>query len=171
MTTNKQNGVTISPVFGKAIKENLIVGVNAFVGIYDNKYLPDNGKTESDSYGGGFFLRKYKNLGASSFYLFLQAGLGATYNQYKQEGPYTSANKQKTFNVGVTAYPGLAYAVSKKLQLETGFNNLVSLNYFHSKTESGNPAAVAKTRGVNFSSSLSNATNSLFMGVRVLIGK
>jgi len=171
MTTNKQNGVTISPVFGKAIKENLILGVNAIVGIYNNKSFPNNGKSKTESYGGGMFIRKYKNLGASSFYLFAQAGLGAAYHHYEAEGPYTGSAQQKIFTIGINAYPGLAYAVSKKLQLETGFNSLVSLNYSINKMESGTPATVSKTNGISFSSSLSNATNSLFLGIRVLLGK
>ena len=169
VTTNKQSGINISPVFGKAIKENLVVGLNASFGIYNNENLPNNGKFETDYYAAGIFIRKYKNLGKSDFYLFFQAGMSASFNTQKQEGPFTPLIKQKGFSVGLIAYPGLSYAVSKKLHLETGFNNLVSIGYTTNKIESGSPVIISKSNSLSFSSSLSNATSSLFLGIRVFI--
>lgn len=171
ITTNKQNGLNISPVFGKAIKENLVLGVNAGAGIYKN----DDPSTPSDeyktkSYGVGIFLRKYKNIGASGFYLFAQGGLGVGYYNEKQEGGYTTYNDLKRTSVGINAYPGISYAVSKKLHLETGFANLLSLGYFHETRKVATPIITSKTNGFNISSSLNNIS-SLYLGFRLLIGK
>jgi hypothetical protein len=169
VTTNKNSGIYISPVIGKAIKENLVVGLNASFGFNNNKNLPNNGKFETDYYAAGVFMRKYKNLGKSDFYLFFQAGMSVSFNTQKQEGPFAPLVKQKGFSVVVIAYPGLSYAVSKKLHLETGFNNLVSLSYVRNKAESGSPVIISKSNSLSFSSSLSNATSSLFLGIRVFI--
>ena len=56
--------------------------------------------------------------------------------------------------IGVNAYPGISYAVSKKLHLETGFNNLLMVNYFHEMRETGSPVETYKTNGFSVSISL-----------------
>jgi hypothetical protein len=172
ITTNKQNGINISPVFGKAIKDNLIFGVNAGFGIYNNDNPVNKWEYNTNSYNAGVFVRKYKNLATSGFYLFVQAGLGINYYKQKQEGlSPMDFDETKRVTVGINAYPGISYAVSKKLHLETGFNNLLSLNYFIDKREVGSPVTKYKTNGLGISSSLNNATSSLYLGFRLLIGK
>lgn len=169
ITTNKQNGIFISPVFGKAIKDNLILGINAGFGIYSNDYPIRN--TEYDTYNAGLFLRKYKNIATSGFYIFVQGGLGVSYYNQKEEGMPTTYDNIKRTTIGINAYPGISYAVNKKLHLETGFNNLLMVNYFHEKRETGSPVTTYKTNGFSVSSSLNNATSSLYLGFRLLIGK
>jgi hypothetical protein len=172
ITTNKQNGINISPVFGKAIKDNLIFGVNAGFGIYNNDNPVNNWEYNTNSYNAGVFVRKYKNLATSGFYLFVQGGLGINYYKQKQEGlSPVNFDETRRVTVGINAYPGISYAVSKKLHLETGFNNLLSLNYFIDKREVGSPVTKYKTNGLGISSSLNNATSSLYLGFRLLIGK
>ena len=172
VTTNKQNGINISPVFGKAIKDNLILGVNAGFGIYNNEYPVNNWEENTSSYNAGIFVRKYKNLASSGFYLFVQGGFGGIYfkQKLKSSSP-VDFDETKRVTVGINAYPGISYAVSKKLHLETGFNNLLSLNYFNEKRETGSPVTTSKTNGFNIASSLNNATSSLYLGFRLLIGK
>jgi len=173
ITTNKQKGIFFSPVFGKAIKDNLVLGINAGFSIYDNDY-PYGGSTnfKTSGYNTGVFLRRYKGVGVSGFYLFLHAGLSAGYLTQKQEGPYSpDFDELKRTTLGVNAYPGLSYNISKKFHLETGFNNLLMLNYFHDKRETRNPGSISKTNGFNLSSSLNNATSSLYLGFRLLIAK
>jgi hypothetical protein len=88
----------------------------------------------------------------------------------KQNGFNVSANYQqiKRNSFSLNAYPGVLYAVSKKLHLETGFNNLVSLNYYSEKQEN-NSSSSTKTKGFSMSSSLSNATSSFYLGFRLFI--
>lgn len=172
ITTNKQNSINISPVFGKAIKENLVLGVNAGFGIYDNEYSANYWDENTSSYNAGIFVRKYKNLGSSGFYLFVQGGLGGTYYKRKFQDSFpANFDETKRVTIGVNAYPGISYAVSKKLHLETAFNNLLSLNYNSEKRETGNPVTVSKTKGFSVASSLNNATSYLHFGFRLLIGK
>jgi hypothetical protein len=171
ITTNKQSGINVSPVFGKAIKDNLVLGVNAGFGMYDNDYPLNNGRNDSKSYNAGVFLRKYKNIGSGGFYLFVQGGLGATHFSQEQVNLYSSNEETKRFMIGLNAYPGISYGVSKKLHLETGFNNLLTLNYFNEKRKTGSPVTTDKTNGFAISSSLNNASSSLYLGFRLLIGK
>src|SRR5262245_29001873 len=81
-TYSKQNGFYISPVFGKAIRENLILGFDLVTNIYNNENAASVGYDQKHrSYGGGVFLRKYKQLGSSGFSIFAQARLGVSFNK------------------------------------------------------------------------------------------
>lgn len=171
VTTRKYSVVTITPAFGIAIKENLIVGVNVLYDLYDNKNLPNNGRTEAKAYGGGFFFRKYKNIGKSGFYIFLHTGVGAIYEKQEQEGPYQPLTVQKETSFFAVANPGISFAVSKKFHIETGFTDVLRLYYVTQKTESGNPASTVKSNSFGISTSLNNAASNLFLGFRLLIGK
>jgi hypothetical protein len=168
VTSDKQSGINISPVIGKAIKENLVLGINAGVTIYHAENT-----TNTSSYSAGVFLRKYKNIGNGGFYIFVQGGLnGAYYKQKRNVAPSPISDETKIMFVGLTAYPGISYAISRKLHLEAGFNNLLLLNYSNEKRETGDPViSTKKTNAFNISSSLSNATSSLYLGFRLLIGK
>jgi hypothetical protein len=170
-TSSKQNGVLISPVFGKAIKDNLILGVHAGVGFYNNNYDNDNMKSKSNSYNAGIFLRKYKNIGNSDFYFFMQGGLNGNFSKQTQQRIAPAYNEEnKYFNIALSAYPGISYAVTKKLQLETGFNNLLTLSYMNEKRTVG--ITNYTTNGFSISSSLSyNALSSLYLGFRFLLNK
>lgn len=176
-TVNNQNGLTISPVFGKAIKENLIIGADLGFSFYESNSSPTNpslyAENRNDQYGAGVFIRKYKQIAKSGFSMFLQGGFYINYtsNEYENFPSSFNAEKRKRYGIGINAYPGLTYTVSKKLQLETGFNNLLSLGYFTEKREvKGSSLYTERTNGIHINSSLSNLS-SLYIGFRVLIGK
>jgi len=168
---NKQSGIRISPVFGTAIKENLIFGVNAIIGFSENKTASSSvSEQHNNSYGAGVFLRKYKPVGKSGFYLFLQGNVGFNYYKTKSEGN-SFVDETKRSTVSVSAYPGICYAVSKRLQLETGFNNLISLDYFNEKRNVASSfPSTQKTNGIGINTSLNNLS-SLYVGFRVLLNK
>ena len=173
ITSNKVSTINISPVFGKAIKENLVLGVNAGFNLYDNNLIIDDAEYKTHAYNAGIFIRKYKNIGNEGFYLFIQAGLNGTYFKQKLVGfPGADLDELKRIGIGLSAYPGLSYGITKKLHLETGFNNLLSLNFFNEKREATDPSPTTiKTNGFSISSSLNNATSALYLGFRLLIGK
>jgi hypothetical protein len=99
--------------------------------------------------------------------------LNGNYIKQENDGPQTAYDDEiKRLTIGINANPGISFAVSKKLHLETGFNNIVSLLYFNEKREQTNVNGTAyKSRGFSVSSSLSNASSYLFIGFRVLLGK
>ena len=153
-TTN--NSFFISPAFGRAIRENLIIGFDLLYSHGKYQATP-NVRQLSDSYGAGFFIRKYKELG-KGFYLFGQARAGGSYNRQHYtdfiQGGNNSSAKGFTAQLGI--YPGVAYAVSKKMQLEAGFSNLAAIRYEYLKqTPSGNTATYTSSN-FSFSSSLSS---------------
>lgn len=72
---------------------------------------------------------------------------------------------------GFRMYPGLSYSISRKLHLETGFNNLLNINYSNEKNQYRNPAtSTTRTNRFSIGTSLNNLS-SLYVGFRVLIGK
>lgn len=170
-TIYKSNGINISPVFGKAIKENLILGGRAWVLSQNNddNYIRDR---KFRAYGAGVFLRKYKPLGTSGFSIFAEATFGFTFQKTEMESDITIPTNDltKRYSVGVSAYPGISYAVSKRLQLETGFNsNFFSLSYFkEDRFLDHSSDRFSKTNGIDFYSSAEYFT-SLYLGFRVLL--
>jgi hypothetical protein len=173
LTTNNQNGLNISPVFGKAIKENLILGADIGFGLYENNYSALNPSTDqrSNSYHAGVFLRKYKAIGKSGFSAFLQGKLSVEYNSIKYDYSASNFDNRKRNTISVSTYPGISYTVSRRIQLETGFNNLLNLGYFTEKRDVGSLSPYTeKTNGISISSSLNNLS-SLYLGFRVLINK
>jgi hypothetical protein len=167
----KSNGFTISPVFGKAIRENLVLGIDLNTVIYTAENPSGiNYDQKNRFYGGGVFLRKYKPLGNSGFSVFAQARLGVGFERVEATWPNASTNISKTFSTRLSAYPGLSYTISKKLQLETGFNDLIALNYSSNKTTTDNTLTVNELKRTNFDvySSLDNFA-SFYLGFRLLL--
>jgi hypothetical protein len=117
----------------------------------------------------GIFARKYIPLG-KGFYLFGETGL----NYVSSSNTYTYTNpSQKTEfrvqSININLYPGLSYAVSKKLQLEFGLPQLVTLGYSKSR-EIENDIMTQKTNGVNFAASASSFSN-FIVGFRIFLPK
>ena len=163
---------SVSPAIGRAIKENLIVGISINYGNNKNDYS-DTNYQKNNSYGIGFFARKYKYLG-SNFYLFAQtsfngnysSGSGRNFNQYPNK--YNSNG----FDIALSFYPGVSYAINNKFQIETGFNNLFNVSYSHTKRTDDpslnyNPY---KQNSFSISSSLNNPSN-FIIGFRILLNR
>lgn len=166
------NGLRISPVFGKAIKDNLFLGADATVDIYKSEFYNSPYDYKRHGYGGGFFIRKYKSLGKGDFFLFMQGRLGYSYNLNQSINQSPSNYKTMYHAIEFAVYPGISYAVNKKLHLETGFNRLLALNYLNEKREetTGNVIKVIKSNGVSVSSSLTNFSQ-FYVGFRLLLSK
>jgi len=166
-TSLQNNGVSVSPVVGIAVKENIVVGISFSYGQgKDNLSLP-NFKSERTSYGAGVFVRKYIPLG-KGFYLFGEAGL--SYQNYSSTYTYPSqATGLKVQTIGINLYPGVSYAISKKLQLEFGLPQLVTLGY--SRTQQiVNAAPIQKTNELYCSAAASSFSN-FILGFRIFLPK
>lgn len=167
--------IGLYPSFGKAIKDNLVLGLNLE---YSQVHWKANAAPEylnnTDTYGGGVFVRRYKYLG-SGFSAFIQGDLNYLYTKQKQRnsgGTTTSNLKTNAINAGFD--PGIAYAISKKIQVETGFQNLVYANYSHSKSSSydtADPTPIPGTtsHSYSFGTTLSSALQNFIVGFRILI--
>jgi hypothetical protein len=164
----KNTSITVSPTFGKAVKDNFIVGSDIAYS-YSNSEA-DGNYQKSRGYGVGVFIRKYKELG-KGFYLFGQARAGGAYstNKYNSSQQPINNNTTKGFIIQIAVYPGISYAISNKLQLETGFNDLAFIGYNYSQqTSAGASGPSLTTSAFSIGSSLSNFSG-VTVGFRVIL--
>ena len=100
-------------------------------------------------------------------------GVAVTREDFK---PYENSINSylKGFNVAASVYPGLSFAVSRKVHLESTFFNLLTVEYSKKKYKGGDLEIGNRMTGEfsNFriSSSFDNAT-AFTLGVRVLLSK
>jgi hypothetical protein len=168
----KSTYLAFSPSFARAIRDNLVLG-------FDLQFSYGKGPaqtytTQVNGYGAGFFLRNYKTLGAG-FSLFGQTRVGVTYQEYQTDysGGGTTWERQDQRNLGasLTFTPGIAYAFSRRWQLEANLPNLVSLTYSHMSSTvkiSNQPDSHDKSHSFGVASSL--GSYSLSAGLRYIIG-
>ncbi len=165
---NKETNLSFSPVFGKAVSDNTVLGGSLRFAMYEI-----NGSKTSSSYGAGIFLRKYRPLG-KGFYLFGESNLKFDYGTYKENFGINQIEeyKTKTYTVSIGLNPGLSYEITKRLQLELVFPDLISANYNWGKREGiGNATFYnRKTNGFGVNSNLSlNGISSVGIGIRFLL--
>lgn len=169
----KQHNLFVNPSVGNAIKENLVLGVEASFYTGNLKYgaAPNQYKNKSRSYGGSVFLRQYVPL-LKRFYFYAQAAAGGNKNKSWQTYNAKTYSNTEGWGAGVSFTPGLTYALTKKLYAESGLNGFALLNYNHSKTESTdlNTGTVSSSKGSNFNFSTSLGGGSgLNIGFRLLL--
>jgi hypothetical protein len=171
--TSTQNGFTISPSFGKAIKTNTFFGGFVLIRSYREKNDPTNYYFDHkiNGWGAGIYLRKYYPLGKSPFSVYIQGTFDYDYNkEYGNGGPY-NVFTTKTNSLNLYCNPGISFKISKKLQLETGMDQLLSLSYFHQQYDFlGTDVLHNTTNGFSLNSSISNLSG-LYLGFRLLINK
>lgn len=170
----KTTSISLSPSVAIAVAGNLFVGADLIFSNSKDKYsaAPPQSwqKYNSNSYGGGVFVRKYWSI-VDKLYIFGQGRLG--YEQYKRDvQPYFNPGSYyKGFSVQASLYPGISYAISKKVHLESTFFNLISVAYSRDR-EYNKPtdAKIQTVKSFSVRSSFDNATV-LSVGVKVLLSK
>jgi hypothetical protein len=164
-TTNKTTGFSINPAIGKAVKENLVVGISAGYWHSKNKTGSTTNST-SNSYGGGVFIRKYIPV-ITNLYLFGDARVHVS--RGIEKGNSTSGNsKNKYWNIAISATPGIAYAVTQNIQIETGVNSLFAAVYQRRDSKQG--TSEGKSSTFNSGILLDNNTP-IYIGFRFLLNK
>ena len=162
----KNSGFGITPSYGKAIRDNLVIGATLNYGNSVNEnYSPGNNTTtKNNSFGAGVFIRPYKNLGNSGFYLFLDGHLGANYSKAK-----FTAYENKGFDVSAGINPGISFAITPKVHIETGLNNLFYAGYSSNKSTNMQPVYSTKSSGFNAGIGLGSSTT-WTVGVKFIFG-
>ncbi len=165
----KSSSFVFSPVFAKAIKENLFFGGSLIFGSTNGTYNT-NGETKSRTYGGGIFVRRYKNV-FGKISAFVQGGLNATVLDGESNQGVDLNTKTNGFSLYASLTPGISVAVSKKLYLEAGFQNLAQVGYSQQKQKGYNFGNNIdnKITSFNFSSSLSTESAGLYFGARFIL--
>lgn len=167
----KQNNIYLAPSIGKAVKDNLIFGVDLEYRHTFDRLENNPAKSQGNNFGAGVFLRRYLTLG-KGFYLFAQGTAGISYGIEKVVTYPSGTFKSETKSIGasVTFYPGVAYAISKKFQIEAGFRDLAYIGYGHSKRviTQGSPLNTEKTKtsAFNIGTTAGSFTN-FTLGFRV----
>lgn len=153
------NAANFSPAFGKAIKENLVIGGDITFG-YNN--IKSAQSQTVNSYGLGFFVREYRPLG-KNFYAFLQERVGGYYNRTTIDNQNSPSQLLKGYGAQIGFYPGIAYSVTSTFQIEAGFNNLAYLQFDHSSTLGSSSNSFA------LGTSLSSSNAGITLGFRFLL--
>jgi hypothetical protein len=174
--TVNTSGLTISPSFGKAIKDNLVLGIDLTYTHNSYTQTPAGASTQQQTMNGGgvgVFIRRYKPIGAG-FSLFGQARLSGNYSRTNYVYPSSDIVLDHTDNYGLALnlYPGIAYSLNRKWQMEVGLPSFLAINYGHAKEtqqNSGQPAVTAGGHNFSVTSSLTG-NNVLTAGVRYFIG-
>lgn len=168
---SNQTSFAFVPAIGIAIKNNLVVG--AYFSFYLSKNEVDLASNDfrQDIVGGGIFVRKYKPLGKSDFSLFIQAKAGVEFDNTTRGDNTPLKGETNTFRILANVYPGISYRISKKLQLESGFNELLGIQYAHTKGYNGtvNPVRFEQ-KGFTIYTSLENV-GSFYVGFRLLFNR
>ncbi|NML20380.1 hypothetical protein HHL16_05820 [Pseudoflavitalea sp. G-6-1-2] len=163
--------ITAAPSVGIAIKDNLVVGGDLS---YDNRkitYKNSNLRTpDSDAYGAGVFIRKYWGI-ANRLYLFGNGRLGY---RYAKEGLTNNEAfpeiQSKEHRVSLSFFPGVSFAVSKKVHLESTFMNLLTIDYINTRVRENNGNKISSKSAFDFNSSFNNAA-SFTVGFKLLLSK
>ena len=161
---NIQSTFNISPAVGKAVKDNLIVGISASYTHGKNK----SGAavmSKYNSYGGGVFVRKYVPV-IDRLYIFGDAS--AFFSTSRTNQDYSTTDRIKAWNAGIGITPGLSYTVTNKFQIETGVSSLFSTMYEKRTLKQG--GSEAKSDSFNTGVFLDNKSQ-VYIGFRILLNK
>lgn len=167
----KEKNFTISPAIGKAINENTILGIQ--LNYTKSKTDYSGGTTDwskASDFGAGIFLRKYALL-LNRLYIFGHgfAGFDITRDRTSTINDHISEDT-KGWSASLSFTPGVSFAATKKVHLETGFNSLFSLTY--SKSKKTSDFSTEATKSENFSTGINLENRSgFYLGVRILLAK
>jgi Outer membrane protein beta-barrel domain len=166
----KSKGANFGIAIGTAIKDNVVVGINAGYGSSNNENTVGISSFTSTSkqYNLGVFYRQYKSLGRN-FYFLGEAGIGYTGSkQTDKNTPVVNDVTRKSSGMQLYLSPGVAYQVSKKLQLEILVPNIVSAGYSKNKTTSQVNNSTQDNFGINTNLN-GSPLNSLAVGFRFIL--
>jgi hypothetical protein len=171
----KSNTLNINPSIAKAIRDNLLLGVDLSY-LHGSSTNNGNGAAGTSALNGfsvGFFFRRYKPIG-SGFSLFGQAELsgGYTHNHATNQVGSPTDDITNTGSGALNFYPGIAYALNRHWQIETGLANFLTVSYIHSRETISNtnqPDQFQTDHNFNLTSGLSGS-DFFTVGVRYIIG-
>jgi hypothetical protein len=162
----------ISPSFGKAIGDNLVAGINLSFGYQKQVQQSANSPLYRDQYWNyylAFFIRRYKDLG-HNFSLFLEGDLGGAWGPEK--GSFEGSNElyvdHSSYNISASLDGGLAYHLTHRWLLETGFQGLVYASYGQS-WENGSIQSFRKASGFRMWTNLNRALSNFSIGCRYVL--
>ena len=168
---SNQVGIVFTPLYGEAVKDNLIVGGQLIFSSLKEEFTLTNTVQHQEEYGVGLFIRRYYPIKSSQFYIFIEKTLGGVYSPFIQTITLGGKENRYDYKLNLNVNPGVAYALTDKLHLETGFVTFIGLQFFHEKREQINSiTTIDRTSTLNLISSLNNIGN-FYIGFRLLIAE
>lgn len=111
----------VTPSVGRFYNTNRLAGLFLNFSYFDGEDV--NGKTINRSYGGGLYFRQYQPV-LNKLYIFLEENGGYNYTSI------TNGNtKSHYYTIEASLEMGMAYDITKKMQLEISLNNLANAYY------------------------------------------
>ena len=162
----ESDGLVFSVSAGKAIKENLFLGLELGTGLTKSEQHAGY-KSRNAYHAGGIFVRKYFDIG-KRFFIFTQGNSGVGFFDNESTST-TDFTENEGYNVFINFTPGLSYALNRRLQLETGFQSIISAGYSRGKARRSTGAEL-RQENFNVSTNLNNLA-SLSIGLRLLFSK
>lgn len=172
-TTDKPSSSSFlfAPKAGYFLTEDFAVGAQLiFVSSKETTITGANESTEKGSAFGIAPFARYYALRFDKFSLFGEARLGLLFGSSKYESNGQTNDGPKTTSIGFDITPGIAFALSDKIELE-GKVNLFNLG-FHStseKTEYGNYERIEKTNDFGFGVGLDDVVNTGDFSIGIII--
>jgi hypothetical protein len=136
-SSNKQTyGIDLASAIGIALKDNQIYGIGLSYGYDQTKGSDYPMKEYGSRYGVDIFLRKYFPIG-KKFYLYGEPELSYSYVKRRQinSSIATGYFVNKLWIAQLSLSPGISYALSKRIHLETGLPPLIDINYQMLRTD------------------------------------
>lgn len=161
--TDKDRSTSFSfrPKAGIVASEDILVGAEAFIGITRVKAAGDIEDLDITTALGLNPFARYYAFRLNKFSLFGQAEIGLGFSKSKNIYDGETTDGPKTTNFGFSIFPGIAYDLTEKLQLEAyinGFNFGVS--YSVEKEEIDGEEYIDKTTNFGFGATMDNIVTS-----------
>lgn len=168
-----QKSLTVSPSLGIAIQDNLILGGDLTFDTRKQTYnKPFQLPQRTNFYGAGVFLRKYWKV-ADKLYLFGDGRLGYSFSNEKLPSTRDPQlfEQRKTNSVSLSIYPGLSFAVSRRVHIETTFFNLLTASYKNETLKEKESGKKLNTKNDFDLASSFNNSNTFTAGVKFLLSR
>jgi opacity protein-like surface antigen len=161
----KTRTFNINPAIGKVIKPGTVAGIELGYNFHKEERNNFPYQAKSKAYSIGVFTRKYIEP-FKKFYLFGHAGLGASFARYNSTSSFPANPETKSWQTGVSLYPGVSYALTSKIFLEAVFINLFTISYSASRTVV--PGDIYHNNSFSANVNLNNAAN-FGIGIRFIL--
>lgn len=164
---------SLSPQFGKAFKQNKIIGIQLQYNGSINKIEPAQNlesKNTSSSFGVGVFYREYFPI-YQKWFFYGQGTLGVNVSKNEQKNQGITTSVGNGWNTGIDGSLGISYQAGRKCWLEAGLNSFFNIGYYHSKSEAYQAGQVTTaTKGNGLSASFNASSfNNIAIGFRWII--
>ena len=156
----KATSIQIQPTIGKFYRDKRFAGIHLS---YVGTFYPNS--PDAYSFGGGVFLRQYKQLGKSDLYLFAHESM--SYAHYRYSNTSNGDRVPMSANsISAGIVPAIAYAATRRLQLELSIPELATIQYYTSHPKNKDDTRQPTNRSFSFSTGLStNILNGITAGV------